>query len=294
MTQGDHRKGPGRAHPGRSIRAGEPGTSITGNVDHVVINLPGLQPPPRRRRPILAASAVAGTTAAVAVAVVLAGRGAPAGSGPMSPGQSTIATGLHANGDYGIFAIDRQGHIIHSVTSPAGDEGPWTMFGLEGTAAAITTASDSGQLLHVMAVMADGSVQQRWEETPGQWGHWQLFAPAGTAVQASIGQSGGGLTVYALTPGGTISNTSQEAAYTPQVPTGHLWSAWVPDVQPCCTAASVDVGFDYPRGLTVLAVDTDGTLRSLSQGQPGGPGAGGWKTLGPAGGFGPGSPPPGA
>jgi hypothetical protein len=430
LTKGDDEDSDS-GKPERHVKAETAGTSITGNVASVVINMPAPQPPAepydgtqrraRRRtgrwrwsiaaalalvvgavsafylgwgtfaRPSASAvsrSATPSRTTPASPTATASARhshqkpasAAPRPSGPLSTSHSTIAAGLHSNGTYDVFGIDTQGHVIHSVMgSTTGNWGPWTGFGPEGTAVAITAATDSNQLLHVIVVMTDGSIQERSEETLDQWGNWQLFAPAGTAkdlalgqdryghlnafavtpggqlitrkqltpggsswsgwtrvnlpgtvqsvaatrkvdgyldvmavlrdgsvewededetgfrpwvelgppgtaVEVSIGQNADGMDdVFALTASGTISSTYQ------QNDSGHPWSAWVPDFEPCCTAVSVNVGAEYGQRLAVLALGTDGTMRFVFQNPAGGPWAGGWKIFGPAGGFGVGS-----
>jgi hypothetical protein len=296
---------------------------------------------------------------------------------------STIATGLHSNGTDDVFGIDRQGQVIHSVMgSTTGNWGPWTPFGPEGTADAITVAADSNKLLHVMVVMDDDAIQERSEEALNQWGSWQLFAPAGTAKVLALGRDlVGNLEVWAVTPGGqlirrtqvvpggdswtnwttvVLAGTAQSVAVTQQIAgylqviavmadgsvewageqqtgwspwsqlgppgtavaatigqyangaldvfalnsdgtisdkyqydrPGYPWSDWVPNFQPCCTAASINVDAQYQQRLAVLALGTDHTIRIVFEETVNGPWTGGWKVFGPPGGFGVGSPSP--
>jgi hypothetical protein len=166
-----------------------------------------------------------------------------------------IATALHVNGAYDVFGIDTHGHVIHSMMgSTAGDWGPWTAFGPAGTAVAIASATDSGQLLDIMVVMADGSIQQRSEETPGQWGDWQAFAPAGTAKVVALGlDHSGQLNAFAVSPGGQLISRKQLAAGSSD------WSDWTPVAVPG-PVQSVAATRKADGYLDVLAVMSNGAV----------------------------------
>ena len=115
---------------------------------------------------------------------------------------------------------------------------------------------------------------------------WVQLGPPGTAVEASISQNANGMDdVFAVTPNSTISNIYQDNLNVPLDSASQSWSAWTPNFEPCCTAASVNVGSQYEQRLAVLVLNTDGTIRFVFQSQADGPWTGEWKTFGPPGGF---------
>jgi hypothetical protein len=176
-------------------------------------------------------------------------------TGPPEFSHSTIAAGLHANGAADTFGLDPQGQVIHSEMAGAtGDWGLWTAFGPHGTGVAVAVAPDSSHLLHVMVVMADGSIQERSEVALNQWGNWQVFAPAGTARVLGLGQDRDGyLEAFAVTPGGHLISRRELN------PGGSTWSGWEPADLPG-TVRSVAVTQKIDGYLDVMAVMADGSV----------------------------------
>jgi hypothetical protein len=185
-------------------------------------------------------------------------------SGSLEFSHLTIAAGLHSNGAYDVFGLDPQGHVIHSVMgSTTGNWGPWTPFGPDGTAQAITVAAGSNQLLHVMAVLADGSIEERSEKALNQWGDWQPFAPTGTAKVLALGQDRyGDLEAFAVTPGGQLISRKQLS------PGGSNWSGWE-HVNLPGTVQSVAATQKIDGYLDVMAVTTDGSVEWEDEDQTG-------------------------
>jgi hypothetical protein len=176
----------------------------------------------------------------------------------LSISHSTITAALHSNGTYDVFGIDKAGQVIHSVMgTTTGSWGPWAAFGPAGASpgVAIAAAADSDQMLHVLAVLADGSIEQRSEQSLDQWGNWQDFAPAGTAKAIALGLDHDNLlNAFAVSPAGKLLVRKQAA------PGSASWTNWAQ--QPLSAVAkSVAATRKVDGYLDVLVVMADGAVK---------------------------------
>ncbi len=238
------------------------GITVQGNVETLVIDMrPRRGPRAGRKVRVLALAAIVLIAVAASTLFFYPSSGASNAAAATELGGShlTIATGLHSNGTYDVFGIDKAGQVIHSVMgTTTGDWGPWTEFGpdseRDGTVAAIAAAADSDQLLHVMAVMADGSIEQRSELSLDHWGNWESFAPAGTAKAVALGLDRHDLlNVFAVSPSGKLLTRTQAA------PDSTSWAGWTQQALDA-PVKSVAATRKVDKYLDVLVVLADGAV----------------------------------
>lgn len=206
---------------------------------------------------------------------------APAGTAKV------LALGLDHYGQLNAFAVSPGGQLISRKQLAAGSNGwsDWTPVALSGQAQSVAATRKADGYLDVLAVMKNGAVEWADENRTG-FRPWVQLGPPGTAVEASISQNADGMDdIFAVTPSRTISNIYQDNLNVPLDSASQSWSAWTPNFEPCCTAASVNVGSQYGQRLAVLVLNTDGTIRFVFQNPADGPWTGGWRTFGPPGGF---------
>lgn len=206
---------------------------------------------------------------------------APAGTAKV------LALGLDHSGQLNAFAVSPGGQLISRKQLAAGSSGwsDWTPVALSGQVQSVAATRKADGYLDVLAVMKNGAVEWADENRAG-FRPWVQLGPPGTAVEASISQNANGMDdVFAVTPNSTISNIYQDNLNVPLDSASQSWSAWTPNFEPCCTAASVNVGSQYEQRLAVLVLNTDGTIRFVFQSQADGPWTGEWKTFGPPAGF---------
>ena len=220
--------------------------------------------------------ATSGTQASAEAALVVALGGVPSVGPPYPQGSGgRIAAGVHADYRVEVFAVTPGGAGIENRYETAPDQGwsGWSEFGPDtsGTkpkVVAVATGRHLSGRLEVFAVMSDGSILNKYEQSPdGAWSPWNGFAPGGTASALTVGvHQDGRLELFAVTGGG-IKNCYETAP-------DQSWSAWNgfgPDTSGTNpTVDAVTTGQHSDGRLEVFAVMSDGSMKNIYESSPGG------------------------
>ncbi|MEZ0114575.1 hypothetical protein ABH920_008610 [Catenulispora sp. EB89] len=184
-----------------------------------------------------------------------------------------IASGVHQDGRVEVFAVTPAGGIENRYETTAdGSWSNWSGFGPSGTSLSVVSVATARHLdgrLEVFAVMSDGSILNKYEQTAdGSWSGWNSFANAKTAKSITVGvHQDGRLEVFAVTPSGGIQNNYETAP-------DKAWAGWsgfgptISGTGP--TVDSVTTGQHHDGRLEVFAVMSDGSMQNKYEGAPDG------------------------
>ncbi|ACU70969.1 Domain of unknown function DUF1906 [Catenulispora acidiphila DSM 44928] len=203
----------------------------------------------------------------------------PQGSG------GRIAGGVHSDGRIELFAVTPSGGITNAAeTAPNGvwsgwsDFSPAKGFGFAARTSSVAVGRHADGRLEVFAVMSDGSVQNRFQDSAGgAWSDWGVFASSKTAKALTVvAHADGRLELFAATPTGGISNKSETT------PNG-AWSGWNEVGPQGGVTETVSAARHADGRLEVFAVMSDGSMRNRVETAANGAWSA-WGVYGPTGG----------
>jgi hypothetical protein len=174
-----------------------------------------------------------------------------------------VVSATHLSGRLEDFAVTTSAGILNNFeATPNGLWSGWNSFGPPTSATnPITVTSiqvarhDDGRL-EVFAVMSDGSIENKYENSPDQaWSTWNSFAPSKTAVSATVAMhQNGRLEVLAVNSDGGVQNKYETAP-------NQAWSGWN-GFGPAGKVAEVRAGNHANGRLEVFAVMADGSMQN--------------------------------
>ncbi|MEZ0114577.1 hypothetical protein ABH920_008612 [Catenulispora sp. EB89] len=186
-----------------------------------------------------------------------------------------LATGVHKDGRIEVFAVTPGGAGIQNRYETAPDQAwsGWNAFGPDtsGTKPKVVSVAAGRHLggrVEVFAVMSDGSILNKYEQSPGgNWSGWNGFANGGTAASASVGaHQDGRLEIFAVTPGGSLLNMYETV---PDGPWASTWSGFGP-TGTTLKVESVTAARHAHGRLEVFVVMSDGSMQNKYEQSPDG------------------------
>ncbi|MFF0388378.1 hypothetical protein ACFYS8_06745 [Kitasatospora sp. NPDC004615] len=158
----------------------------------------------------------------------------------------------HPNGDYKALRYNK---IVDDPTVVSANN---------GSGGRVATGVHADGRLEVFATMADGSVMNEVETSPGgAWSGWYGFALAGAAKSVTTDvHADGRVEVFAVTPNGGMTNRVETAA-------NGAWSGWN-GFGPAGTVTNAATARHADGRLEVFTVMNDGSITNEAETAPGG------------------------